>query len=154
LMQCDCATSTLDHQLGNPLSLGGRKGWSGRRGSNPRHQAWEACVLPLNYSRGADDLTSARSWRRQTKPSDPRKTAPPRESAHPMACDAMESAGVWRLRAVPRRSRSRAVRTPIVSCFLAFLAVRVEPVPDPRFGHEVPGIRRIRLELLAQLPHE
>lgn len=25
--------------------------WSGRRGSNPRHQAWEACVLPLNYSR-------------------------------------------------------------------------------------------------------
>ena len=28
------------------------KGWSGRRGSNPRHRAWEARVLPLNYSRG------------------------------------------------------------------------------------------------------
>src|SRR5579884_165233 len=25
--------------------------WSGRRGSNPRHPAWEAGVLPLNYSR-------------------------------------------------------------------------------------------------------
>jgi hypothetical protein len=24
---------------------------SGRRGSNPRRQAWEACILPLNYSR-------------------------------------------------------------------------------------------------------
>ena len=28
------------------------KGWSGRRGSNPRHRAWESRVLPLNYSRG------------------------------------------------------------------------------------------------------
>ena len=28
-----------------------RKFWSGRRGSNPRHRAWEARVLPLNYSR-------------------------------------------------------------------------------------------------------
>ena len=27
------------------------RNWSGRRESNPRHQAWEACVLPLNYSR-------------------------------------------------------------------------------------------------------
>ena len=25
--------------------------WSGRRDSNPRRQAWEACILPLNYSR-------------------------------------------------------------------------------------------------------
>ena len=37
---------------------GGKKlhtgaGWSGRRGSNPRHPAWEAGVLPLNYSRSA-----------------------------------------------------------------------------------------------------
>ena len=29
------------------------EGWSGRRGSNPRHRAWEARVLPLNYSRSA-----------------------------------------------------------------------------------------------------
>ena len=28
-----------------------RRTWSGRRGSNPRHSAWEADVLPLNYSR-------------------------------------------------------------------------------------------------------
>jgi hypothetical protein len=34
------------------------KDWSGRRGSNPRHQAWEACVLPLNYSRFAFDSIS------------------------------------------------------------------------------------------------
>ncbi len=26
--------------------------WSGRRDSNPRHSAWEADALPLNYSRG------------------------------------------------------------------------------------------------------
>ena len=25
--------------------------WSGKRGSNPRHSAWEADALPLNYSR-------------------------------------------------------------------------------------------------------
>jgi hypothetical protein len=27
------------------------EGWSGRPGSNRRHRAWEARVLPLNYSR-------------------------------------------------------------------------------------------------------
>ena len=27
------------------------KRWSGRRESNPRHTAWEAVVLPLNYAR-------------------------------------------------------------------------------------------------------
>ena len=31
--------------------LGPIAGSSGRRGSNPRRQAWEACILPLNYSR-------------------------------------------------------------------------------------------------------
>jgi hypothetical protein len=34
-----------------PVELIGVIGWSGRRGSNPRHRAWEARVLPLNYSR-------------------------------------------------------------------------------------------------------
>ena len=28
-----------------------KKNWSGRPGSNRRHSAWEADVLPLNYSR-------------------------------------------------------------------------------------------------------
>ena len=28
-----------------------KKVWSGRRGSNPRRPAWEAGILPLNYSR-------------------------------------------------------------------------------------------------------
>ena len=34
---------------------GGRFGvyWSGRWESNPRHTAWEAVVLPLNYARAA-----------------------------------------------------------------------------------------------------
>ncbi len=31
--------------------FGPRKEWSGRRGSNPRRSAWEADILPLNYSR-------------------------------------------------------------------------------------------------------
>ena len=30
--------------------------WSGRRGSNPRHSAWEADVLPLNYSRASTSI--------------------------------------------------------------------------------------------------
>jgi integrase len=30
------------------------KRWSGRRGSNPRRPAWEAGILPLNYSRSLD----------------------------------------------------------------------------------------------------
>ena len=25
--------------------------WSGRRGSNPRPQPWQGCILPLNYFR-------------------------------------------------------------------------------------------------------
>src|SRR6266568_1428808 len=29
--------------------------WSGRPGSNRRHPAWEAGVLPLNYSRSEDN---------------------------------------------------------------------------------------------------
>ncbi len=35
------------------------KVWSGRRGSNPRHPAWEAGVLPLNYSRSLPKSTIA-----------------------------------------------------------------------------------------------
>jgi hypothetical protein len=33
------------------VRCGEREGWSGRPGSNRRHSAWEADVLPLNYSR-------------------------------------------------------------------------------------------------------
>ena len=32
-------------------------GWSGRRDSNPRRPAWEAGILPLNYSRARDFLS-------------------------------------------------------------------------------------------------
>lgn len=33
--------------------------WSGRPGSNRRHSAWEADVLPLNYSRAQDDYSGS-----------------------------------------------------------------------------------------------
>ena len=72
------------HPLGGPFSPDAwnfpgqiRSGWSGRRGSNPRHSAWEADVLPLNYSRSLDsrvlDATVA------TTP----QSGPP--SGHPLA---------------------------------------------------------------------
>src|SRR5579862_3882677 len=35
--------------------------WSGRRGSNPRRPAWEAGILPLNYSRSSR-LTTASTY--------------------------------------------------------------------------------------------
>jgi hypothetical protein len=35
------------------------KGKSGRRGSNPRRPAWEAGILPLNYSRTIIQLSLA-----------------------------------------------------------------------------------------------
>ena len=36
------------------------KRWSGRRGSNPRRPAWEAGILPLNYSRALTNLLFSR----------------------------------------------------------------------------------------------
>src|SRR6201997_5007136 len=36
---------------GNEGAPRGAKCWSGRWESNPRHTAWEAVVLPLNYAR-------------------------------------------------------------------------------------------------------
>jgi hypothetical protein len=38
-----------------------RKIWSGRWGSNPRHSAWEADVLPLNYARDHKGLAGSGS---------------------------------------------------------------------------------------------
>jgi hypothetical protein len=32
------------------------RNWSGRRESNPRHTAWEAVVLPLNYARALQQI--------------------------------------------------------------------------------------------------
>ena len=44
-------------------------GWSGRWGSNPRHPAWEAGVLPLNYARAPagflEKMALTRKGRRQ-----------------------------------------------------------------------------------------
>src|SRR3954452_20000902 len=37
-----------------------KKFWSGRSGSNRRHSAWEADVLPLNYARKLNDLAGFR----------------------------------------------------------------------------------------------
>ena len=42
----------LDNPFGTYVSgLDTSRNWSGRRESNPRHSAWEADVLPLNYAR-------------------------------------------------------------------------------------------------------
>src|SRR5436190_18900164 len=41
-----------------PTSFVAAKGWSGRRGSNPRPTAWKAVTLPLSYSR-VGSLTDA-----------------------------------------------------------------------------------------------
>ena len=43
--------SALHPTTGGRIVPALEKCWSGRWGSNPRHQAWEACVLPLNYAR-------------------------------------------------------------------------------------------------------
>ncbi len=37
------------------MAYAGEENWSGRPGSNRRHPAWEAGVLPLNYSRPVGD---------------------------------------------------------------------------------------------------
>src|SRR6185312_12939194 len=34
-----------------PLGYAAILFWSGRRGSNPRPQPWQGCILPLNYFR-------------------------------------------------------------------------------------------------------
>ena len=41
-----CTRTTLSLRLLSTVNF-----WSGRRESNPRHSAWEADVLPLNYAR-------------------------------------------------------------------------------------------------------
>ena len=39
------------------------KCWSGRWESNPRHAAWEAAVLPLNYARDGDQIRGGKAGR-------------------------------------------------------------------------------------------
>ena len=52
---CEGFWSILEQALksGDAKSM---KRWSGRRDSNPRRPAWEAGILPLNYSRRSNDL--------------------------------------------------------------------------------------------------
>ena len=58
----------MEHRL-KPGYANSRVFWSGRPGSNRRHSAWEADVLPLNYSRRAGqsqpDEVYINSWRRR-----------------------------------------------------------------------------------------
>src|SRR6202012_5446316 len=42
-----------------------REGWSGRWESNPRHSAWEADVLPLNYARAARRIAKQTGLRQE-----------------------------------------------------------------------------------------
>ena len=46
----------------NNWNLKGKK-WSGRPGSNRRRPAWEAGILPLNYTRSRSIITKARRAR-------------------------------------------------------------------------------------------
>src|ERR1700733_9302135 len=48
------ATKVEDRELARSWAL---SGWSGRWESNPRHTAWEAVVLPLNYARARRSIT-------------------------------------------------------------------------------------------------
>ena len=43
-------------------SLGTKKTWSGRRGSNPRHRPWQGRALPLSYSRSSSDSIALAYW--------------------------------------------------------------------------------------------
>ena len=63
----ETARGTLARPAEARLAVSPSEDWSGRRGSNPRHRAWEARVLPLNYSRSRwsqlDDHTSVSALR-------------------------------------------------------------------------------------------
>ena len=43
------------------------RNWSGRRESNPRHTAWEAVVLPLNYARAGSSIAKPRRQQQGAK---------------------------------------------------------------------------------------
>ena len=45
--------------------------WSGRWGSNPRHSAWEADVLPLNYARPPADCQRSQTCATRNDPAKP-----------------------------------------------------------------------------------
>ena len=51
----------LDERAVRPEEVVAGKGWSGRSGSNRRHSAWEADVLPLNYARMPFTLAKQRA---------------------------------------------------------------------------------------------
>ena len=46
--------------------------WSGRRDSNPRRPAWEAGILPLNYSRTGVNSSHSTSIRRNPAVASPK----------------------------------------------------------------------------------
>lgn len=54
--------------------------WSGRRESNPRHTAWEAVVLPLNYARPSIMDSHSRAGRKA--PISPRVANASRQNCH------------------------------------------------------------------------
>src|SRR3954469_11706168 len=55
------ATATADrlrHEMACQSKLRRSEDWSGRSGSNRRHSAWEADVLPLNYARASHRIAN------------------------------------------------------------------------------------------------
>src|SRR5438132_289640 len=60
----------LRHEMACQSKLRRSEDWSGRSGSNRRHSAWEADVLPLNYARSVRDNSEGGGRRK-------RETCPP-----------------------------------------------------------------------------
>src|ERR1700730_11933577 len=89
--------------------------WSGRRESNPRHTAWEAVVLPLNYARARkQDNRNARRGK-AARPAEELKRAalrfrtPPAAAIRPAAAaSAVDAAArAWSNATGPAVSRTR-----------------------------------------------
>ena len=59
--KCGFSLPPIGRPLWSPLATNPLKKWSGRRDSNPRRTAWEAVILPLNYSRSLNLLINRKA---------------------------------------------------------------------------------------------
>ena len=102
--RCVKLQRTVEKQLNGRFSF--RRGiWSGRRDSNSRLSAWEADILPLNYSRRRLQLDStSRKAKKQDRPS------PPQSHSEPALLHSCAGHSIWSRSAPPRRRRSRGRR--------------------------------------------
>lgn len=84
------------------------KDWSGRWGSNPRHPAWEAGVLPLNYARAHTQSPRTKGFRAQEAKS--RAPAAEEQTAHGSPLRERKSHGFYH-GCSPRVSRAKLAPT-------------------------------------------